>query len=85
MFYDSFEKIYEEYFDKVYNYIFGQMLNREVSEDLTEDVFVKVLTNLDRFDPARGVKVSTWIFAIAKEHHCRLSEESIRQSRRRNG
>ncbi len=50
----------------MYNYIFGQMLNREVSEDLTEDVFGKVLTNLDRFDPSRGVKVSTWIFAIAR-------------------
>lgn len=66
MIYDSFDKIYEEYFDKVYNYIFGQMLNREISEDLTEDVFVKVLTNLDRYDPARGAKVSTWIFTIAR-------------------
>lgn len=66
MIYDSFEKIYEEYFGKVYNYIFGRMLNREISEDLTEDVFLKVLDNLDRYDPARGAKMSTWIFVIAR-------------------
>lgn len=65
MIYDSFEKIYEEYFGKIYNYIFGQMLNREISEDLTEDVFVKVLENFDRYDPARA-GVSTWIYTIAR-------------------
>lgn len=59
MIYDSFDKIYEEYFGRIYNYIFGQMLNREIAEDLTEDVFLKVLDNFDRFDPTRGVKVST--------------------------
>ena len=65
MIHDSFDELYQEYFGKVYNYIFGQMLNREVSEDLTEDVFVKVLTNLDCYDFARA-KVSTWIFTIAR-------------------
>lgn len=65
MIYDSFEKIYEEYFGKIYNYIFGQMLNREISEDLTEDVFVKVLTNLDSYNPVRAT-VSTWIYTVAR-------------------
>lgn len=65
MIYDSFEDIYDEYFGKIYNYIFGQMLNREISEDLTEDVFVKVLENFDRYDPARA-GVSTWIYTIAR-------------------
>lgn len=54
MIYNSFEKIYEDYFGKIYNFIFGQMLNREISEDLTEDVFVKVMTNLDSYNPSRG-------------------------------
>ena len=42
------------------------MLNREISEDLTEDVFLKVLNNLDSYDPARGGKLSTWIYAITR-------------------
>ncbi len=65
MMYDSFEKIYEEYFGKIYNYIFGQMLNREISEDLTEDVFIKVFTNLDSYNPARA-GMSTWIYTVAR-------------------
>ena len=62
----SFEEIYENNFSKIYNYIFGQMLNREISEDLTSDVFLKVLTNLDSYDPSRGAGLSTWIYAIAR-------------------
>lgn len=42
------------------------MLNREVAEDLTADVFLKVLSNLDSYNPARGGSLSTWIYAIAR-------------------
>lgn len=60
-----FEQIYSEYFKRIYNYIFGQMLNREIAEDLTEDVFVKVLENLDRYESSRAA-ISTWVYTIAR-------------------
>lgn len=62
---DLFGKIYANHFKKIYNYIFGQMLNREISEDLTEDVFIKVLENFNRYDSSKA-NVSTWIYTIAR-------------------
>jgi len=61
----TFEDVYNEYFKKIYNYIYGQVLNREVAEDLTEDVFVRVIDNLDGYDSSKAA-ISTWIYTIAK-------------------
>jgi RNA polymerase sigma-70 factor (ECF subfamily) len=36
----------------------------EVAEDIVQEAFVRVLTNLDRFDPR--YRFSTWLFTIAK-------------------
>ena len=36
----------------------------EMAEDLVQEAFVRVLTNLDRFDPR--FRFSTWLFTIAK-------------------
>lgn len=38
--------------------------NPELSEDVVQDAFVRVLTNLHRFDPR--FRFSTWLFTIAK-------------------
>jgi RNA polymerase sigma-70 factor (ECF subfamily) len=41
------------------------MSNRpEIAEDVTQEAFVRVLRNLDRFDPK--YRFSTWLFTIAK-------------------
>ena len=57
------------------------MLNREISEDLTEDVFVKVLTNLDSYNPSSGGVIDVDI-RYRKKYDCGLSKKSIRQSRK---
>ncbi|MDX2117300.1 MAG: sigma-70 family RNA polymerase sigma factor [Planctomycetota bacterium] len=36
----------------------------ELAEDIVQEAFVRVLTNLDRFDPR--FRFSTWLFTIAK-------------------
>src|SRR5690606_25100951 len=36
----------------------------EVAEDVVQEAFVRVLKNLDRFDPR--FRFSTWVFTIAK-------------------
>lgn len=36
----------------------------DVAEDIVQDAFVRVLTNLDRFDPR--FRFSTWLFTIAR-------------------
>ena len=46
----------------------GQGFAHEV-EDIGQDVLLKIVRNLHRFDPQRGVKLTTWVFAIVK-YHC---------------
>lgn len=42
-----------------------RMCNRtEIAEDVTQEAFVRVIRNLDRFDPK--YRFSTWLFTIAK-------------------
>lgn len=36
----------------------------DIAEDIVQDAFVRILTNLDRFDPR--FRFSTWLFTIAK-------------------
>jgi RNA polymerase sigma-70 factor (ECF subfamily) len=48
--------------------LFAYMLrlsgNPDIAEDIVQDAFVRVLTNLHRFDPR--FRFSTWLFTIAK-------------------
>ncbi len=37
-------------------------------EDIGQDVLLKILRSLHRFDPQRGVKLTTWVFTIVKNH-----------------
>lgn len=37
-------------------------------EDIAQDVFLKVFRVLDRFDHERGVRFSTWVFTMARNH-----------------
>lgn len=54
--------IYEEYYPKILRYLI-RFLGPNEAEDATQEVFIKINTNLDSF---RGEsKLSTWIYRIA--------------------
>ena len=57
--------IYNEYHDKVMGYIYARLNSKEDAEDLCQDVFVKVHSKLESFDPEKS-SVSTWIFSITR-------------------
>jgi RNA polymerase sigma-70 factor, ECF subfamily len=48
----------------VYAYILRLSGRPELAEDIVQEAFVRVLTNLDRFDPQ--YRFSTWVFTIAR-------------------
>ena len=58
-----------EYFVRAYQhglhaYLYRMCGDAQTSEDIVQDAFVRLLTNLDRFDPR--FRFSTWLFTIAK-------------------
>jgi len=57
----------------VYAYILRLSGRKEVAEDIVQEAFVRVLTNLDRFDPR--FRFSTWLFTIARRVFLNLCEK----------
>lgn len=61
----STEQLYIDYKDKVFGYIFNRIHNHAEAEDLTSDVFAKVVTHIDTYDPEKA-SPSTWVFVITR-------------------
>jgi RNA polymerase sigma factor (sigma-70 family) len=59
----AFDAIVERYQARLLNFIYRTVGDRERSEDLVQEVFIRVHRHLARFD--RGKKFSTWIYTIA--------------------
>ena len=57
--------IYTQYRDKVFGFVRSKVLNQTEAEDITQDVFVKVCANLDKYDEAKA-SLSTWIYTITR-------------------
>ncbi|HEY2374126.1 MAG TPA: sigma-70 family RNA polymerase sigma factor [Gaiellaceae bacterium] len=61
---ERFVGLYERYFERVHRYIRMRVRDRAASEDVTSEVFVTALANLDHF---RGTgSFSAWLFRIAQ-------------------
>ena len=41
---------------------------RSEYEDLAQEIFLKLFRSIDRFDPDRGVKFTTWTFTFVRNH-----------------
>lgn len=67
---DAFRTILEAFEAPIYQTVFRMVGGRFPSdvEDITQEVFLKVFRSLNRFDPDRGVKFSTWIYTFVKNH-----------------
>ncbi len=57
----------------LYAYILRLSGRPDVAEDVVQDAFVRVLTNLHRFDPR--FRFSTWLFTIAKRLYVNASQK----------
>lgn len=61
----SAEQMYKDYKNKVFGYIFNRIHNRADAEDLTSDVFFKVVEHIDDYNPEKA-SPSTWVFVITR-------------------
>jgi len=57
-------------------------IGAQTVQDLSQDTLAALSDSIDRFDPARGVRFSTWLLSIAK--HC-LSDELDRRGALKRG
>jgi RNA polymerase sigma-70 factor (ECF subfamily) len=65
---EAFGEVYELLAPKVYGYLYHRVNSKvQLAEDLTEEVFVKVLEKLDRYED-RGLPFVAWVYRIAHNH-----------------
>ena len=60
----SFAGLYEHFYDKIFRYIVFKTGNSVDGEDLTEEVFLRMLESISSFS-WRGYPFSSWLFRIA--------------------
>jgi RNA polymerase sigma-70 factor, ECF subfamily len=59
-----FDDIYKDYGDMVFNIALNYTQNQKESEDITQEVFIKIHQNIASFDD-RKASMKTWIYRIA--------------------
>jgi len=60
---EAFAYLYNIYIKKIYNYIYFKTLHQNIAEDLTSQVFLKALKNINKF---KNDNFSAWIYTIAR-------------------
>jgi len=64
----AFGELYEQFSPEIYRYLLRHLDGRrEAAEDLTEEVFLKVLERLGSYQ-FRGLPFSAWLYRIARNH-----------------
>jgi RNA polymerase sigma-70 factor (ECF subfamily) len=62
----AFAELVELYKDKIFHLAYRMLNNKHEAEDAVQETFLRVYTNLHRYD--ENQKFSTWIFRIATNH-----------------
>lgn len=75
---EAFDALVERYGKRLFNFIYRYLGERGESEDLTQEVFLRVFLSAGRFEARPGISASTWIYKIA--YHLSLNE--IKRRRR---
>src|ERR1700722_19301031 len=64
---DAFTDLYREKHPAIYRFALHMTGNRAVAEDVTQEVFMTLIRDPGRFDPARGT-LGGFLFGVARNH-----------------
>lgn len=62
----GFWHAYPGYYEYVYGFFLKTAANKEITEDLTQETFLKMIQNIERYDLHRSTSFGTWIIAIGR-------------------
>lgn len=62
----AFEELIRIYYPYVSGFLLKNTTDNILTEDLTQDTFLKMIRNIEKFDPGGNASFGTWLIAIAK-------------------
>jgi len=74
---EAFQELLRRYERSIFNYMYRMVHNWHIAEELTQEVFMAVVSNAERYQPT--AKFSTYIYTIASNI---VSKEWSRQNRK---
>jgi RNA polymerase sigma-70 factor, ECF subfamily len=61
---EKFAPLYDKYYKQIFNYVYQRMESKDTAFDITSQVFLKALTNLQKYQ-FKGVPFASWLYRIA--------------------
>ncbi|MDI1353524.1 MAG: sigma-70 family RNA polymerase sigma factor [bacterium] len=61
---EQFGTLYEKYYKQIFNYVYQRMDSKDAAFDITGQVFLKAMTNLQKYE-YKGVPFASWLYRIA--------------------
>lgn len=61
----TIENVYEKYVNLVFRFVYSRTRNRHISEDITSEVFLKIVRYWDKYNHQKA-GIGTWIFTITQ-------------------
>lgn len=61
---ERFAPLYDKYYKQIFNYVYQRLDSKDTAFDITAQVFLKALTNLQKYQ-FKGVPFSSWLYRIA--------------------
>ena len=71
---DSLAPLFEKYHVKIYNFFLRLTRNKEVSKDLTQNVFRRIISYRESYD--QQWKFKSWMYQIARNVHLKHYQEN---------
>ena len=63
---DAFTELYDHFMPLVFRYIRARVSTEQLAEDITSDVFLKLVNNLQKYKKKKAMPFGAWLFRIAK-------------------
>jgi RNA polymerase sigma-70 factor (ECF subfamily) len=76
----AFVQLYRRHYDAVFRYCVHRLFERQAAEDITSEVFLKVVENFGRFKGSER-QLRNWLYKIATN----AVNDYLRKTARRNG
>ena len=65
----AFDDLIRLYYDYIFGFLLKSTMDKDLTEDLTQETFLKMIRNIERFDPDGRVGFGTWLVTIAKNSY----------------